>query len=64
MIYGLFKPKSKKEWLKSLHSRPCEIIQTTEDRYIIRIRNSGWGIRSGVVISCPIHDVQMVGAID
>jgi hypothetical protein len=63
-IWGRYEPKTGPEWIMSLQGKPCKILNLTDDYFLIRIFDSGWGIQGGFILSCPANHVKVVGSLE
>ena len=63
-IWGIYNPKDPPQWLTRLKGKSCEIITEYQARMIIRIYNSGWGIKGGLIVVCPCEHVKVIGSIE
>jgi len=63
-IWGRYEPECSSEWIMSLKGKPCRILRIQGDYTLIRIYDTGWGIRGGIVLSCPISHIQIVGSLE
>jgi len=62
-IWGRYKPKTGPGWLMALFGKPCKVI-ILDTPVLIRVYDSSWGIKGGLIISCPVDHVEVIGAVD